>query len=178
MIVDYDELAHNNNQELTDVIIANAGKMNPRYLVRNTNPSLAPLILKLIEDAKVNDDYIYATCNPNVRIIELLNSGKYYAIPNNPGITDHIIKMVEENESVIFRIAKNPDPKLTKIIKDFSIKIINLFKGQEFSDHVKLFSEFLSKNTNPELAEVIMIAPYWAAVSSNSNTGVYNCQRG
>ena len=58
MIVDYDELAHNNNQELTDVIIANASKMNPRCLVMNPNPRLAPLILKLIEDAKVCDCYI------------------------------------------------------------------------------------------------------------------------
>jgi hypothetical protein len=73
-------------------------------------------------------------------------------------------------------IADNPDSRLTKLIKDFAIKVIGIYNKTNFGSYnheiMSSLLTFLSENTNPELAEVIMMAPIWSKVSANPNIGL------
>jgi hypothetical protein len=178
MIVDYDELAHNENPALTGAIIANAGKMKPLHLSVNRNQELAILF----KDVKSKDISESLSRNPGTanQVIENLNkhgiTARYLGISINSGIIDYLVYRSKLDETFISVIADNPDPRLTKLIKDFAIKVIGQYNKTNFESYnIEIMSSlltFLSANTNPELAEVIMMAPIWSNVSANPNTGL------
>jgi hypothetical protein len=127
----------NDNPAYTD-IIRNCYHKRPEYLINNTNPLLADLIIE---------------------------TGNVYHGNPNPGLTDYLLNFKGEYSDAILC---NSNPKLTQLIKDkfhtfpehFADMQLGKNENPELADFIQEFGVVAFTNANPALTEMMKPVDY------------------